>query len=303
MAKRPRGFIAGYQPRGSNVELLAAVQDVLDEYRDQLPLTCRQIFYRLVGKLNYEKTEQAYKRLTEMLVLARRGGAIPFDHIRDDGSHVAAPPLFDSRLDWLQAMQRSARWMRLSPWQSQPRYVEVICEAGGMVPMLARVADDYGVTVRSGGGFDSVTAKHDLAQHYARQDKPVVVLHIGDFDPSGEALWTNLKEDVGAFCSSLDTEFSVKRIAVTPAQREQYNLATAPPKKTDKRSVFPEGEQTVQAESLPPDLLQSILRAALEAELDLDELKRLEAPQARVREELAASVGQVIGDLYPHLDN
>jgi hypothetical protein len=297
VAKRPRGFIAGYQPRGSNVELLAAVQGVLDEYRDQLPLTCRQIFYRLVGKLNYEKTEQAYKRLTEMLVLARRGGAIPFDHIRDDGNSVSAPPLYESRQDWLEAWQRSAHWMRLSPWSAQPLYLEVICEAGGMVPMLARVADTYGVTVRSGGGFDSVTAKHELAQYYARQSKPVTVLHVGDFDPSGEALWTNLQEDVGSFCQSLGTDFTVQRIAVTPAQREQYSLPTAPPKKTDKRSVFPEGEQTVQAEALPPDLLQSIVRDAIEAELDLEALASVKATQERLRSELVDTIGKVISDL------
>lgn len=294
MAKRPRGFLDGYSPRGSNVELLAAVQSVLEEYRDQLPLTCRQIFYRLVGKLSYEKTEQAYKRLTEMLVLARRGGAIPFDHIRDDGNAVQAPALYESATQWFEAVQRSAKWMRLSPWLTQPRYVEVICEAGGMVPMLARVADHYGVTVRSGGGFDSLTAKHDLAQHYARQDHPVVVLHIGDFDPSGEALWTNLKEDVGAFCESLGTSFDVKRIAVTTAQRELYNLPTAPPKTTDKRSVFPEGEQTVQAEALPPDLLQSILRDAIEAELDIESLDRTLEIQAEKREQLIELLGGLI---------
>lgn len=282
--KRPRGFTEGYKPRGSNIELLAAVQEVLEEYSDQLPLTCRQIFYRLVGKLNYEKSEQAYSRLTEMLVLARRGGAIPFDHIRDDGNAVQAPQLFASSLDWLDAVQKSAKWMRLSPWDLQPTYVEVICEAGGMVPMLARIADPFGVTVRSGGGFDSLTVKHELAQHYARQGKPVVVLHIGDYDPSGEALWTNLSEDVGAFCQSLGTDFSVKRLAVTPEHRDHYGLPTAPPKKSDKRSVFPEGEQTVQAEALPPDLLQSILKQALEAELDLDALELTQERQRLARE-------------------
>lgn len=299
MAKRPRGFIAGYAPRGANVELLQAVQGILNEYRDQLPLTCRQIFYRLVGKLNYEKTEQAYKRLTDMLVLARRGGAIPFDHIRDDGNAVAAPVLYESRQDWLDTMQARAKWMRLNPWTSQPRYVEVICEAGGMVPMLARVADHYGVTVRSGGGFDSVTAKHDLAQHYARQDKPVIVLHIGDYDPSGEALWNNLQEDVGAFCESLGAEFSVKRIAVTPAHRDAYNLPTAPPKKSDKRSVFPEGEQTVQAEALPPDLLQSIVRDAIEAELDLDRLNHT----LKLQDGFRAELSELISGLTTNLEN
>ena len=35
------------------------------EYEDYLPLTIRQIFYRLVGAHEYEKTERAYERLIE----------------------------------------------------------------------------------------------------------------------------------------------------------------------------------------------------------------------------------------------
>ncbi|QNJ03726.1 hypothetical protein [Synechococcus sp. PROS-U-1] len=299
MAKRPRGFISGYRPRGANVDLLAAVQSVLTMYQDQLPLTIRQVFYVLVGKYDYEKTEAAYKRLCELLANARRGGVIPFDHIRDDGPSAAAPQLFKSGDDWLTAIHRSANHVRLSPWNLQPRYVEVICEAGGMVPMLASVADPYGITVRSGGGFDSITAKHELAQHYARQQLPVTVLHVGDHDPSGEALWTNLSEDVGAFCQSLGADFSVQRIAVTKEHQQIYSLPTAPPKKTDKRSVWNEGDQTVQAEALPPDILQSIVRDAIEANLDLDQLAETRRLEQQTRDKLSA----VLSDLTTNLDN
>ena len=208
-----------------------------------------------------------------MLVLARRGGVIPFDHIRDDGSTLVQPALFESGAEWMRRIIRQSQRIRVSPWPDQPHYVEVICEAGGMVPMLGRVADPFGVTVRSGGGFDSLTAKHDLALHYVRQDKPVVVLHVGDFDPSGEAIWVNFKEDVSAFVEKDGGDLTVKRIAVTTEQRDQYNLPTSPPKKSDKRSVFPEGEQTVQVEAMPPDLLQDIVRDAIDAEVDSDALE------------------------------
>jgi len=66
---RPRGF-ASWSPRQETLELLARVNAVLGEYQDHLPLTLRQIFYRLVGAHGYEKTEQAYARLGEHLVRA-----------------------------------------------------------------------------------------------------------------------------------------------------------------------------------------------------------------------------------------
>src|SRR5215510_12365393 len=52
---RVRGF-APWAPRGTTLELLEQVRGVLDEYEDYLPLTIRQIFYRLVGAYSYEKT-------------------------------------------------------------------------------------------------------------------------------------------------------------------------------------------------------------------------------------------------------
>ena len=289
--QRPRGFTDGYKPR-TNAALLETVQSVLIEYSAQLPVTCRQIFYRLVGEHNYEKTEQAYDRLLEMLNLARRGGVIPFDAIRDDGPAVISPDLFSSADNWIRNAQAWARSFRLDPWTDQPCYIEVICEAGGMVPMLAAVADPYGITVRSGGGFDSVTAKHDLAKHYASLDRHVTVLHIGDFDPSGEALWINLSEDVTAFCTALGGSVQVVRIAVTLDQQREYSLPTAPPKKKDKRGCF-NSDITVQAEALPPDLLQSLLRHEIEQRMDLDALAATKAEEEDLALDLSARLSLI----------
>src|SRR5262249_57158880 len=68
---RVRGF-APWAPRGATAGLLDQVRGVLEEYEDYLPLTIRQIFYRLVGAHEYEKTERAYARLSEHLNRARR---------------------------------------------------------------------------------------------------------------------------------------------------------------------------------------------------------------------------------------
>jgi hypothetical protein len=84
---RVRGF-AAWTPRGDTQQLLDQVRGVLGEYEDYLPLTIRQIFYRLVGAHEHEKTERAYQRLCESLNRARRAGLISMDAIRDDGSTI-----------------------------------------------------------------------------------------------------------------------------------------------------------------------------------------------------------------------
>ena len=75
---RPRGF-ATWNPQEKTLALLAQIETVLIEYENYLPLTIRQVFYRLVGNFGYDKTEQAYDRLCETFNRARRSGLISFD--------------------------------------------------------------------------------------------------------------------------------------------------------------------------------------------------------------------------------
>jgi hypothetical protein len=112
----------------------------------------------------------------------------------------------------------------------------VICEAGGMVPQLARVAHSFGVTVMSGGGFDSTTDRHNFAAARSEHDRPTEVLHIGDHDPSGVSMFLAFLEDVEAFARELGGSAIFTRLAVTPAQIRKYRLPTAPPKATDNRA-------------------------------------------------------------------
>jgi len=70
---RPRGYIAEYRPKSDTCALLRQVEAVLAEYHPFWPLTCRQIFYRLVGAHGYDKSEAAYGRLCHHIANALRG--------------------------------------------------------------------------------------------------------------------------------------------------------------------------------------------------------------------------------------
>ena len=91
---RPRGFV-DWKPQAATLALLDQVRGVLDEYADYLPLTVRQVFYRLVGAHGYDKTERAYERLGEALNRARRAELIDMDAIRDGGGARVDPALLD----------------------------------------------------------------------------------------------------------------------------------------------------------------------------------------------------------------
>jgi hypothetical protein len=75
-----------------------------NEYAEYVPLTIRQIFYRLVGAHGYEKTENAYSRLCSHISNARRDGLIDFEHIRDDGLTDLSLPTWISGLHMTSAL-------------------------------------------------------------------------------------------------------------------------------------------------------------------------------------------------------
>lgn len=265
---RARGF-APWCPRPASLDLVRAVQHVLAEYQEHLPLTIRQTFYRLVATRGFDKTETAYARLCETLNRARRAGLISFSDIRDDGPARYEQASWADPASFLADVRYDAQRFRLDRQDAQLVQLRVLCEAGGMAPMLARVANPYGVPVLTSGGFDSVTAKHALAQELAAvfaEGGCAEILHVGDLDPSGIHLFTSLAEDVAMMCQSLcGAAPAFTRLAVTREQAERLDLPTAPPKPTDKRSFTGD---TVQCEAIAPDVLSGILRDAIEARRD-----------------------------------
>jgi hypothetical protein len=263
--------------------LLEQVRGVLDEYEHYLPLTIRQIFYRLVGAHNYEKTEHAYARLCEHLNRARRARIIPMASIRDDGGVNSAPDSWDSADQFMCTIRAMAADFTLDRSAGQKKRLVASCEAVGMVPQLERVAHILGVTVISSGGFESTTERHRFAAALADHDRATEVLDIGDHDPSGAHKFLAMMEDIQAFTRELGGEVTFTRIAVTPEQIARYHLPTAPPKPTDRRAFV---GQTCQAEALAPDVVARILRDAIEARIDGRVYARVLARERRAQRDL-----------------
>lgn len=313
MAGRPKGYMLDWTPTPEVAEVIGNAKAVLSEYGGYGPMTVRQIFYRLVGQYGYPKDERAYKRLAEYLVKARRSRRVPFRSIRDDGTVAHAAGGTTSRADVWKYLKgiisRPDSYLRLDRNTDQPHHIELWCEAAGMAPMLSQMVRHRDVTVYSTGGFSSVTVTYEVAQRIARRDKPTYFLHIGDFDPSGESIFTSMSQDIGSFVASefgatwnphtglvygrdgsVDERFFIpERVALTEDQVAEYDLPTAPPKGSDSRSANWIGE-TTQAEALPPDLLEQIVRGKLDELTDADILADVEAREAADERRLLEAV-------------
>jgi hypothetical protein len=267
---RPKGY-ADWRPQRKTQALLEQVGAVLAEYADHLPLTVRQIFYRLVAAFGYEKSERAYDRLAEMLVRARRARIVPFEFIRDDGVVTASFEFYGGVEDFWNKTGRRIQQYRRDRQNAQPRRIELWCEAAGMVPQLTSLAADYSIPVYSSGGFSSLSAVRAIVDRARDRDVPTTLLHVGDFDPSGESIFETMAVDAAAFLRKdrriARLEIHSIRVALTAAQVDEYGLPTAPAKTTDSRTRNWQGE-TCQLEALAPDELATLITDTIENELD-----------------------------------
>lgn len=257
---RPRGHVA-WKPRGETRAVTDRVHEILADYLQAL--TIRQIFYRLVGKYAFEKTERSYKRLGEHLNRARRAGLIPWDAIRDDGNVVPEIPGWSGLRQFQDSVESWAENYFRTPIGDT--YLEVWAETAGMVSQLQSIANEFGVRVIGSGGFASTTQRYYAAQRLCSEarayDNNPHVLMIGDYDPSGLSIMDSTCADVRAFTEKFDVGVLFEHLAVTSEQALDYNLESAPQKATDNRGEHM--AETYQAEALDPNDLTAIVHTRL----------------------------------------
>jgi hypothetical protein len=285
---RVRGF-AAWSPQTRTAPTLFQAHSIINNYRDIWPITARQLFYRMVALHDYPKTEAGYKTLLSILNRARRAKMIPMEAIRDDGTKVMGAYRYDDADAYFADAIYGAKFCELNLQQFQDQHLIVWCEAAGMVPQLNRVARQYGVEVRSSGGFDSTTFKHEVGKLIGEMYKPVRIIHVGDLDPSGEHIHLALEEDLKAFAEHYgNDDVTLDRLAVTAEQQQLYNLPTAPPKPSDKRAF--DHNFTVQCEALPPEVLSDMIKTAIEESIDLDTWEEAIQSQNELRQQLEAAL-------------
>ncbi|MCR9279976.1 MAG: hypothetical protein NXH85_18610 [Pseudomonadaceae bacterium] len=282
---RARGYITEWKPTAITLARIDDAKSVLAEYEAYKPLTVRQVFYRLVAQQKTDKSERAYKSLCDILTKARRSGRIAFEDLRDDRLYTSSVSSIEREQDFWREVETYADRLVLDRLSTQSKHLVVWCEARGMVPQLETVASEYSVRVLCSGGFDSVSSKYAVAQSFG--DKDVVVLHIGDRDPSGEHIYKSLADDLSAFARG---HVSLTRLAVTTEQIDGLGLPTAPPKRTDNRSF---DGVTCQAEAIAPDVLADILKNAIRETIDLDEFDRCLREEVRVRKSVGMKLARV----------
>jgi len=164
----------------STLVLVESAARILDEIR---PATVRAVCYRLFVEGRIESMSKACtNKVSRVLRDAREAGDIPWGAIVDETREAERVSTWREPD---QIIDAAVRGYRRDAWQDQPRWVEVWSEKGTVRGTLAPVLDKFGVTFRVMHGYGSATALHSIAEETRAAEKPLTVLYVGDWDPSG----------------------------------------------------------------------------------------------------------------------
>jgi hypothetical protein len=213
---------------------------IADYQRQGYKLTLRQLYYQFVQRNWLVNKQSEYKRLGEILNDARLAGLVDWDAIEDRGRNLAPTPMWGDPGDPLSPGQFIADWGRHfknDPWVNQPSYVEVWIEKEALVGVIERPCRRWRVPYFACKGYVSASEMYDAAYRlagFAETGQEVTVIHLGDHDPSGTQMSDNIAERLALLSREIEG-ITVKRVALTMEQINQYNPPPNPAKESDSR--------------------------------------------------------------------
>lgn len=273
-----------YEPdtmRASTREVALQARAICEQYRAAgYSLTLRQLYYRFVANGLIENTQKSYKRLGSIVNDARMCGIIDWNHLEDRTRDIEKRGQWDHPRDIIAAV---AEQFHTDYWAQNDTHVEVWVEKEALADVVQQATWPYDVTSLACRGYMSQSEQWTAARRfltYLYSGKRIVVIHLGDHDPSGidmsrdneERLRKFLEHDYGC---ELDWRFEFRRIALTMDQVRQYNPPPNPAKVTDSRFVQYEleyGDESWELDALPPEVLTSLINDNLAEFMSADEL-------------------------------
>jgi hypothetical protein len=312
----PRSEKVSRGKAASTVELGRVAHDILAE--SPSAMTLRQLYYALVSAGDIPKTEDAYGKLKRVVRDLREDGTVPWDWLVDHTRSVFAVDTWDGIEDLL---TDTARLYRRDLMRQQDVAIQLWAESDSIGSVIAPVADRYTIPTFIGRGYAArgylwSAARDAVAQHTA--GKQVHILHVGDFDPSGEDIYRDVEETLRLYAAAIQRKrtvaqtrgfaaavrdlvgplnfladvalstdwFDFERLALTQEQVDEYHLPSRPPKTSDVRTAKFTGRGAVEVEALPVEALLSIVEQAIVGRIDPRQLQVVKAAEASEREQV-----------------
>lgn len=286
----------------AKLKLIAQCNAIIAEFQRQgYTMSVRQLYYQLVAADKIENTIQSYKRIADTMTDARMAGLVRWDAIEDRGRDFVELQRWTSPR---QIMKASYDSYHMDMWLNQETRVFVIVEKAALIGVLDPACRKYDVPVLAARGYPSVSVMYEMAIDRVvpalEEGKDVIVLHMGDHDPSGIDMTRDLDEKITLFARShdFDNMVRVERIALTMDQIDDQRPPPNPAKSTDSRfkgyrDIY--GDKSWELDALQPSFIDSLVSSHIESYRD-DHAWDARAKQVReLRESIFAMMAKVPG--------
>jgi hypothetical protein len=249
--------------RPQSLALIEQVNDIIEEYGSRgYDLTLRQVYYQLVARDIIPNNERSYKNLGNLISDGRMAGLIDWDSIIDRTRNLQKNSHWESPAEIIEAVSNQ---FAFNKWEGQKNYVEVWVEKDALVGVVGRICGRLDVPFFSCRGYVSQSEMWNAAQRLERMsrfgrydEKRVVIIHLGDHDPSGKDMSRDIINRLNIF--GVYPQF--ERIALNYDQIEQFNPPPNPTKLTDSRChgyIREFGHQCWELDALKPEIIEELI--------------------------------------------
>ena len=266
----------------AKMDQIEQIDGIITEYQDDgFVLTVRQLYYQLVARDIIPNTERSYKNTVSLVNNARLAGYLDWDAIED------RTRAFKKRARWTsggQVLNDAAVGYHQDLWAEQDCRVFCIIEKEALSGVLSSTCREYDIPLLAARGYPSSSVLYDFAkQDLSETDQHVVILHLGDHDPSGIDMTRDLIDRLQMFSRQGVT---LRRIALTMDQIKEQRPPPNPAKVTDSR--FAEykrryGGNSWELDALQPRFLNDLVIEHASEYIDFDILDETKAKIEDIR--------------------
>lgn len=285
-----------YQPktfRAKSLALIKLCNEIIADFRAQgYELTLRQLYYQLVGRAIIPNNEKSYDNIGALISDARLAGLVDWEAIVDRTRSLRALPHWDDPGDIIAGAAQQFNYDR---WEGQTTRVEVWIEKDALVGVIGPTCKGFDVPYFSCRGYTSQSemwgAAMRILRYYRDGFNNVVILHLGDHDPSGLDMTRDITDRLTMFCETHGEAVPmIKRIALNMDQIEKYNPPPNPAKLSDCRAqkyIEEYGDESWELDALNPKVITDLLAEEIESFIDPEPFDEQTKKQEQARAEIA----------------
>ncbi len=277
-----------WNPSDKTLAIIQIANDICTEYASQgYDLTLRQLYYQFVARDYLPNSQRSYKNLGTAIDKARKAGFLDWNYITDRTRNLMG---WTTYLDPADLIAKTESRYHLDLWEGQAYRLEVWVEKEALASVVQRAALSRGVDYFSCRGYISQSELHAAAQrhrNYEDASQDVVVIHLGDHDPSGIDMTRDIQDRLALF----GAHTTVQRIALNRDQIDLYSPPPNPAKLTDSRSdgyIARYGNSSWELDALDPATLNGLITETIDSYCDRvdfgDKVRQEENGRAQLRQ-------------------